>query len=45
VHRTRILIAVVVVVAVLIVVFASGWADDRAKPGSRGRAPVSTAAH
>jgi hypothetical protein len=44
VHRTRILIAVVVVVAVLIVVFATGWADDRAEPGSRGRAPVSSTA-
>ncbi|MEN3279813.1 MAG: hypothetical protein V7607_953 [Solirubrobacteraceae bacterium] len=43
-HWTRILIAVLVVVAVLIVVFATGWADDRAKPGSRGRAPVSSTA-
>ena len=43
-HRTRIIIAVVFVVAVLVVVFATGWADDRAEPGSRGRAPVSTAA-
>jgi UDP-N-acetylmuramyl pentapeptide phosphotransferase/UDP-N-acetylglucosamine-1-phosphate transferase len=44
VRWTRILIAVLVVVAVLIVVFATGWADDRAKPGSRGRAPVSSTA-
>jgi UDP-N-acetylmuramyl pentapeptide phosphotransferase/UDP-N-acetylglucosamine-1-phosphate transferase len=44
VHSTRVIIAILVVVAVLIVVFATGWADDRAKPGSRGRAPVSTAA-
>jgi UDP-N-acetylmuramyl pentapeptide phosphotransferase/UDP-N-acetylglucosamine-1-phosphate transferase len=44
VHSTRILLAVLLVVAVLIVVFATGWADDRAKPGSKGRAPVSTAA-
>jgi hypothetical protein len=41
VHPIRILLAVVLVVAILIVVFASGWADDRAKPGSTGRAPVS----
>jgi UDP-N-acetylmuramyl pentapeptide phosphotransferase/UDP-N-acetylglucosamine-1-phosphate transferase len=44
VHSTRILVAVLLVVAVLIVVFATGWADDRAKPGSKGRAPVSTTA-
>jgi hypothetical protein len=44
VHPIRILLAVLLVVAILIVVFATGWADDRAKPGSRGRAPVSTAA-
>jgi hypothetical protein len=25
-------------------VFATGWADDRAKPGSTGRAPVSRTA-
>ena len=43
-HSTRILLAVLLVVAVLIVVFATGWADDRAKPGSRGRAPVGTTA-
>ena len=39
-HPIRILL----VVAILIVVFASGWADDRAKPGSTGRAPVSSTA-
>jgi hypothetical protein len=44
VHFTRILLAVLLVVAILIVVFATGWADDRAKPGSRGRAPVGTSA-
>ena len=43
-HSTRILLAVLLVVAVLIVVFATGWADDRAKPGSTGRAPVSSSA-
>ena len=40
----RILLAVLLVIAVLIVVFATGWADDRAKPGSTGRAPVSSSA-
>jgi hypothetical protein len=44
VHPIRILLAVVLVVALLIVVFATGWADDRAKPGSTGRAPVSSTA-
>jgi hypothetical protein len=44
VHPIRILIAVLFVVAILIVVFATGWADDRAKPGSTGRAPVSSTA-
>jgi hypothetical protein len=44
VHPIRILLAVVLVVAILIVVFATGWADDRAKPGSTGRATVSSTA-
>jgi hypothetical protein len=44
VHPIRILLAVLLVVAILIVVFASGWADDKAKPGSSGRAPVSSTA-
>lgn len=43
-HPIRILLAVLFVVAILIVVFATGWADDRAKPGSTGRAPVSSTA-
>jgi hypothetical protein len=41
---TRILLVVALVAAVLIVAFASGWADDRARPGSTGRAPVSSTA-
>ena len=41
---TRILLVVALVAAVLIVAFASGWADDKAKPGSTGRAPVSSTA-
>ena len=43
-HPIRILLAVLFVVAIQIVVFAIGWADDRAKPGSTGRAPVSSTA-
>jgi hypothetical protein len=43
-HPVRILLVVVLVAAIVIVVFAAGWADDRAKPGSTGRAPVSSTA-
>jgi hypothetical protein len=31
---------VAVVVVLVIVAFATGWADDKAPPGNRGRAPV-----
>jgi hypothetical protein len=44
VHPMRILLAVLLVVAFLIVVFATGWADDNAKPGSTGRVPVRSTA-
>jgi hypothetical protein len=44
VHPIRILLALLLIVAILIVVFASGWADDKAKPGSTGRARVSSTA-
>jgi hypothetical protein len=44
VHPARVLLVVLLVAAVLVVVFATGWADDRAKPGSTGRAPVSSTA-
>ena len=40
---TRILILLVAVGAVVIVLLVTGVADDRAKPGSGGRVPVSTA--
>jgi hypothetical protein len=33
-------IFVVVLAAVLIAVFAAGWADDNAKPCSQGRVPL-----
>ena len=37
----RILITLAIVAAILVVVFATGWADDKARPGTSGRAPVS----
>jgi FlaG/FlaF family flagellin (archaellin) len=40
----RLVIALAVVLAVVVAVFALGWADDRAAPGTRGRAPVSVPA-
>ena len=35
------ILVVALVAASLIAVFATGWADDRARPGSTGRVPVS----
>jgi hypothetical protein len=32
-----VVIVIVVVVAIIVAVFVTGWADDRAAPGSRGR--------
>jgi hypothetical protein len=40
----RILLVVLLIAAILVVVFAAGWADDRAKPGSTGRTRVSSTA-
>jgi hypothetical protein len=41
----RTLLALAIVAAlVVVVVFVSGWADDKAPPGSRGRGQVSTTA-
>ena len=37
----RLAIVVAIVAAILVVVFAAGWADDKARPGTSGRAPVS----
>jgi hypothetical protein len=39
----RIAILIVAVGAVVAVFLVTGWADDRAAPGSRGRVPVPTA--
>jgi hypothetical protein len=42
---TRIVIvAVAVLVAVVVLAFATGWANDRAKPGSSGRVKVTAPA-
>jgi hypothetical protein len=38
----RTLLAIAIVAALVVVVFVSGWADDKAPPGSRGRGQVST---
>jgi hypothetical protein len=37
---TRFVVFLVAVAAVVIVMFATGGADDKAPPGSQGRAPV-----
>jgi hypothetical protein len=36
----RIIVALVVVAIVVILIFVTGWADDRARPGSTGRGKV-----
>jgi hypothetical protein len=41
---TRVILFLVAVAAVVAVMFAAGWADDRAKQGSRGRVPVTNTA-
>jgi hypothetical protein len=39
-HIARILILIVAVAAIALVMFVTGWADDKAPPGSGGRVPV-----
>jgi hypothetical protein len=39
-NTIRIVIFVVTVAAIVIVMFVTGWADDKASPGSGGRVPV-----
>jgi hypothetical protein len=39
----RLIILLLAVGAIVAVMFVTGWADDRAKPGSGGRVPVPTA--
>jgi hypothetical protein len=42
-NAARIIILLVAVSAVVVVMLVTGWADDKAKPGSGGRVPVPTA--
>ena len=39
-NTIRVVIFVVAVAAIVIVMFVTGWADDKAPPGSGGRVPV-----
>ena len=39
----RILVALAIVAALVAIALATGWADDKAPPGTRGRVPVTTA--
>jgi hypothetical protein len=40
----RTVLAIAVVAAIVAALFVSGWADDEAQPGSRGRGQVSAPA-
>jgi hypothetical protein len=42
--RARIAIVVLVIGAIVAAVFLTGWADDKAEPGSTGRGPVTAPA-
>jgi hypothetical protein len=39
-NSVRIIVFVLAVAAVVILVFVTGWADDKAQPGSTGRVKV-----
>lgn len=39
-NTSRLIIFLVAVAAVVAVMFVTGWADDKAPPGSKGRVPV-----
>jgi hypothetical protein len=39
-NATRLITFLVAVAAVVIIMFVTGWADDKAEPGSQGRVPV-----
>ena len=41
---TRIIVIIAVVAALAIWVLTSGWLDDRARPGTTGRVPVTAPA-
>jgi hypothetical protein len=40
VNTVRLLIVVAAIAAIVVVMFVTGWADDRAPGGSQGRVPV-----
>lgn len=40
----RLALFLVAVIAIVVVMFATGLAGNKAKPGSRGRVPIPTAA-
>jgi hypothetical protein len=40
----RFALAILALAAVVLVMLVTGWADDKAPPGSRGRVPVSQTA-
>ena len=42
-NMARAILAVVAVAIVVILLLVSGWADDKARPGSTGRSPVAPA--
>jgi hypothetical protein len=37
---TRLLLVLAVIAAIVVLLFVTGWADDRAQPGSSGRVQV-----
>jgi hypothetical protein len=39
-RAVKLLILLALAAAIIIVILATGWADDKAPPGSQGRAPV-----
>ena len=43
-NTARTIILIVAVAATVIVMFVTGWADDKAPPGSGGRVPVTDTA-
>jgi hypothetical protein len=39
-NTTRLIVFLCAVAAAVILMFVTGWADDKAPPGSQGRVPV-----
>ena len=37
---TRLLLVLAIIAAIVVLLFVTGWADDRAQPGSSGRVQV-----